>query len=183
MKTLHLVRHGLSQANVSGHYAGQTDTPLTAIGKKQASSAGKLARDNGLVFDIILASPLQRAYQTAQYIATELGYNHENIILEDKLKERNFGSIEGVHYSKVPISREQYISNPFALDEIENIEKITDLQYRANKILRIVKSMPQDNVLLVCHGSIGRAIERAAKNLPLSDFGTSLSNAQMIRLI
>ncbi len=183
MKKLYFVRHGLTDMNVSGHYSGSSNAKLTQVGKQQASQAGKWARDNGIVFDVILTSPLSRAHDTAKLIADEIGYNHNNIVLLDKLRERHFGDLEGIHNSNAPFTREQYLSDPFILDSIENIEKITDLQYRANKVVEQIKSMPHENILIVGHGSFGRAVCRSINNTPLNEYGKSIDNAKIIQLI
>jgi probable phosphoglycerate mutase len=183
MKRVYFVRHGLSQMNVEGKYSGSTDTPLTPKGKQQAIEAGKWARENGLVFDIVLASPLSRAHETAKFIAYEVGYSPTKIIPYEDLKERHFGMLEGVESRISNITREEYLSDPFALDHIDGIEKITDLQYRANKVRDYIDSLPHANILIVSHGAIGRAIERSLKNMPLSEFGSQFDNAQIIQLI
>lgn len=184
MKNLYFVRHGLSEMNVSGHYSGAgSNTPLTQIGKKQATEAGKWARDNGVVFDIILASPLDRAHETAKNIASEIGYDHKDIVLNDKLKERHFGAIEGVHSNKVNINLETYRSDPYALDHIEEIEKIEDMQQRAIDLYKYIQTLPYDSILIVSHGSFGRALRRAINDRPITEFGESIENAQIIKLI
>ena len=169
--------------NVAGQFAGTSDTPLTPMGKEQASAAGKQARDAGLVFDVILASPLDRTHETARLVATEVGYPHEEIQLVDGLIERHFGALEGVYHGDFHVTREEYIADPFAVDHVEGIEKITDLQYRANQMHEYLLSLPHETILVVSHGAFGRALERAVKNMPITEFGTPLENAQLIQLI
>jgi broad specificity phosphatase PhoE len=183
MKRLYFVRHGLSELNVAGHYSGHTNTPLTAKGKAQATSEGKKARDQGLVFDIILASPLDRAHETARRIASEIEYPHENIVLHDGLKERYFGELENKPSSVSGVSYEEYMNNPFALDHFKDIEKITDLQFRANNILEEIKQLPHEHILIVSHGAFGRALYRAYYNLPITDFGRQFENAEIVHFI
>ena len=48
-KHIYFVRHGESEMNVSGHFAGAgTNTPLTEKGRKQASAAGKQLKTKGI---------------------------------------------------------------------------------------------------------------------------------------
>lgn len=183
MRRVFFVRHGLSQSNVDGRYSGHIETPLTTRGRGQAVEAGKWARDNGLVFDIVLSSPLSRAHDTAKHISSEVRYNHDDIVLIDALKERHFGALEDQPSSASKITREQYENNPFILDHIENIETFSDLQYRANQFKEYLDTLPHETILIVSHGAIGRAIERSLKNLPLTEFGTKFGNAQIIQLI
>ncbi len=183
MKHLYFIRHGLSEMNVANQYSGSSNTPLTPTGKEQAMKAGKWARDNGIVFDCILASPLDRAHETAKHVAQEVDYYIDDIVLLEGLQERHFGVIEGVHWSEVPFDLATYESDPFALDHIEDVEKITDLQARANQMFAYIQSLPQDTILVVSHGSFGRAFQRAAHDLPITEFGNRLENAVIVKLI
>ena len=85
--TLLLVRHGLSEGNVRGLIQGQLDHPLTDVGRVQASAvAGRLRSDGGA--DRIVASPLARALETAQAVASALDLP---VTTDDRLKEYDFG--------------------------------------------------------------------------------------------
>src|SRR5882762_6928889 len=93
MKYLYFCRHGQSQLNLERIYAGQTDTPLTDLGREQAKLAGD--RADGIQPDLIVSSPLVRALETAQIIAGEIGYPLGKIATNDIFKERSLGSLEG----------------------------------------------------------------------------------------
>ena len=84
MKKIFFIRHGQSVMNVAELASGHTDTPLTPIGKEQATKAGKEARDKGLIFDVILASPLERAHHTAKLVAEHSGHSENLIELHDR---------------------------------------------------------------------------------------------------
>lgn len=91
MKTfkLHLLRHGLSEANLTGVYAGSgTDLPLCSRGEEELR---RLAQDfsyppTGLVF----VSPLLRARQTAALL-----YPGVRQIGVEELREIHLGEFEG----------------------------------------------------------------------------------------
>lgn len=93
MKRLYFIRHGQSVLNLEETYAGQLDTPLTDYGREQAKIAGMETALIGI--DIIISSPLSRAYETAQIVAREIGYPEHDIITYDLLKERSLGSLQG----------------------------------------------------------------------------------------
>lgn len=91
-----IVRHAESTSNVGKLISGHKDhVPLTPVGHSQAAEAGRqLSRTiDGPVK--ILTSPLERAHETAKYIATALGVPHDDIIVDHELIERNFGELEG----------------------------------------------------------------------------------------
>jgi alpha-ribazole phosphatase len=56
-----LVRHGETEANRAGRYLGRTDQPMTTRGRAQASRLADLLPRP----DVIIASPLRRAVDTA----------------------------------------------------------------------------------------------------------------------
>lgn len=69
---LFLIRHGETVDNVAGLYAGSRNSSLTNHGVEQARRLGEhFARaEVDVCFDYIFASPLSRAFKTAQAIQT-----------------------------------------------------------------------------------------------------------------
>ncbi|MES2730310.1 MAG: histidine phosphatase family protein [Bacteroidota bacterium] len=77
MKTVYLVRHAKSDwSNTRLH---DFDRPLNKRGKDNAPFMGKLLQQKGVLPDLLLSSPANRAFTTAQLIATEITYPLENI--------------------------------------------------------------------------------------------------------
>lgn len=180
MKHLYFTRHGQSEMNVSGHWAGHTDTPLTAHGRKQATAAGKKARKKNMKIDLILSSPLSRAHETAKLIAKEIGYPADKILLHDFLLERNFGEIDGKLFV---IDVEEHMRDPFYLDHIVGIETITDLRARAEKTYEFLKALEGESVLVVSHGAFGRALRRVVEGKAIHDYVDHFDNAVIHKLI
>lgn len=87
--TIYILRHGESEANYPADIYGM-DKKLTEKGREQAKSAAKNLKK--IDFDVIFASPLVRAQETAAIIAEE----HKLEVLTKKaLKERFSGPFEG----------------------------------------------------------------------------------------
>ncbi|MCB9637887.1 MAG: histidine phosphatase family protein [Myxococcales bacterium] len=82
----YVMRHGASEANLVGKVQGIQDVPLAARGEHEAHTAGLALQ--GLGIQRIFASPMQRAYRTAELVAEQLGLSVE--ILEG-LTARNLG--------------------------------------------------------------------------------------------
>lgn len=168
MKHLYFVRHGESVANAQRVFAGQIDTPLTEKGREQAKAVGKAAK--GQHFDLIVASPLIRAHETAEIIAREIGYPVENIVVDDIFKEHYIGSLAGKSWG--------------AYDEfdprITNMETRDELEARAAKGLELLKSLPADTILLVGHGMFVRLLQSAID--PAHEHPEP-PNAEIIKLI
>jgi alpha-ribazole phosphatase len=86
MKTILLIRHGMTAGNLEKRYIGRTDEPLCASGEAQANAlAPSLPR-----CDIVFTSPLFRCRQTAGILFPE----QEIHIIQD-LRECDFGLFEG----------------------------------------------------------------------------------------
>ena len=86
-----IIRHGETLWNVEGKKQGQLDSPLTALGIKQAKALAQRLTEES--FTALYASDLGRAYKTAEYIAART--NHK-ISPERELRERNFGIFQGL---------------------------------------------------------------------------------------
>ena len=68
-KSIYLIRHGQSEANVALDLDNPNfyyDAELTSLGKKQAQNAQKKLEN--IDFDLMLCSPLTRALQTFSLI-------------------------------------------------------------------------------------------------------------------
>lgn len=86
-----LIRHGQSQANLEGIIQGNDD-PLTELGRRQADALGRhLAATRSI--NVLYASPLARARQTAQLIGGHLGLEP---VFEPGLAEIHAGTAAGM---------------------------------------------------------------------------------------
>jgi uncharacterized phosphatase len=170
MKQLYFVRHGLSEMNKIGLFSGRTETPLAAEGISQAHASGVKARELGI--DCIVTSPMKRAVDTANIIADELDFDRSNILVSELLMERGLGPLEGQAYT-----------TDVDLDSIDGVESDVDILERSQEALDYLRSLPQDNILVVSHGALGRALRHTAQ--PAIPFHGSerFDNAQLVRLV
>ncbi|HEX4780311.1 MAG TPA: histidine phosphatase family protein [Usitatibacter sp.] len=91
-----VVRHGQTHWNVEARIQGQGDSDLTDEGVAQAEAIG--ARLAGEPIDVVVASDLGRALETARRIVKRTGHA---IATDARLRERNFGRGEGMTYEEV----------------------------------------------------------------------------------
>lgn len=180
MRYLYFVRHGLSEMNKLHQWSGHTDTPLAPEGHEQAKEAGKKARNEGLHFDLIVSSPLQRARHTAEYIAAHTNYPPEKIIFSDLFKERNYGKLEGKRHNIRTVA--PYILSEAAIDKHTG-ESLAELQERADKALAYLRGLDYETILVVAHGTFGRALYRAANDLPVHHRQTRFKNAEIVKFL
>src|SRR5690348_5145267 len=69
---LFILRHGIAVEHGAPGFASDADRPLTAKGRRQMHKITAAIRAMKLHFDLILSSPLVRARQTAEIVATDL---------------------------------------------------------------------------------------------------------------
>ncbi len=86
---IYLVRHGTTEWNSQGRIQGRTDIRLDSTGVEMARQTGLKLSEEGIIFDRIYSSPLNRAYTTAELIG------RRDIITDDRLSELGFGCFEG----------------------------------------------------------------------------------------
>lgn len=86
---LYFLRHGESEANLSGVHGGWMQCDLTAAGRSQAQAAAQLLQN--ISFEQIYASDLARAQQTAQ-----LAVPGQSITLDPRLREIHVGDVIGM---------------------------------------------------------------------------------------
>ncbi len=95
MTTLHLIRHGEAEVNVRRIVGGKRgDTGLTPRGVMQAERLrDRLAATGEISADVLLASSLPRARQTAEILASALDLP---IVVDDDLQELDPGDADGL---------------------------------------------------------------------------------------
>jgi broad specificity phosphatase PhoE len=180
VKRLYFIRHGESEFNRAKVWNGPTDTPLTAKGRKQAEQTGQKMKRQGVPIDIVITSPLTRAYDTARLVTETAGIPADRIIVHDQLVERDFGKMEG---RRDLVATTRYVFDESAIDPYDGVEKLADLQKRMDDFLAYLHTLPHDTILLVGHGGSGRALRRAVRKEPLSKRGKGLGNAELLRFI
>lgn len=101
MTNIYLVRHGESTLNVKKVYYGWTDCQLSEDGIRQANHIKKISQN--IDYEYIISSPLKRALNTAQIIQSnkELINNTKEIIIDDRIKEINFGDWENKSFKQL----------------------------------------------------------------------------------
>lgn len=181
MKHLYFIRHGESEFNRAGKFAGTSDPPLTDTGHEQAKQAAQELQSKGLSFDIIISSPLQRAHHTAKYVATATNYPHDQIELNPIFQERHYGKLEGVNADSI-LGAQHYL-NESIIDDHEEVETLEDFQKRANAALEYLHSLDHQTILLVAHGALGRALYRAVNDLPITERDIRYRNAEVVKFI
>jgi broad specificity phosphatase PhoE len=159
-----IARHGQNEDNLNGILNGHRDLPLTNLGREQAKQLGEGIKQAGLVFDAVYASPLIRAFETAEIAATIAELPHPEKM--DLLIERDFGIMTGKRIDEVEAlcapdiikgDLITYFLNP------QGAETFPQLIERGQEVLDAIRAKHVGGkVLLVCHGDVGKMIYTAA---------------------
>jgi len=160
------VRHGETAWNVEARLQGQIDIPLNDRGRVQARRAAQtLAEDRP---DLVVSSDLARAHATAEAIAS---YNDCPLVLEPGLRERSFGSFEGLTHTEVaqrwPEQSQRWRSRDpdFAPGDGESLRVFFDRCVSAS--LRVAEAHAGKTIILVAHGGVLDCLYRAASRVEL----------------
>jgi broad specificity phosphatase PhoE len=170
MKAAHicLTRHGETDWNKSGILQGWLDVSINALGRQQAQEMANAFFGAG--FDVVWCSPLARARETADLIASTLQLPQPS--LHEGLKERHFGAIQGIPKSELaelnPTLLEQILRrNPAA--QFVGGESIDEFADRVLRALTDIGSRHQgDRVLVVTHGWVLDVLTRHVNGFPRS---------------
>jgi broad specificity phosphatase PhoE len=127
--TITLVRHGQTESSARMAYSGQSDIPLTDVGREQAAHAAQRLTGTGI--DAVISSPLIRARDTAQAIADATG---APLTIDDRLIEVDYGLFEGLDRAgaseKFGASFEAWRQDPFGAP-VPGMEPLADALERA----------------------------------------------------
>nr|WP_129409247.1 histidine phosphatase family protein [Marinitoga lauensis] len=120
-----LVRHVETEANKKKIFSGKLDYPITKHGREQIKELKKQLKSINI--DIIISSPLKRAYYTAIEISKVL---NKTVITNDKIREINFGKFEGKNIEEIKKNILKNIKNGLGIIKIivflmENVIKLS----------------------------------------------------------
>lgn len=132
-----LIRHGETSLNAKKRYAGWTDCPLSAKGKKQAQKVGRTLA--GVPVRKIYASDLRRAEEFA-----EIAFKGAPIEQFFELREINFGIFEGMTHKEIskkyPLVYTRWLADPsrVVIPEGESLGTLKKrVKYFFNRRLRL----------------------------------------------
>lgn len=154
--TVLLIRHGETEWNTLGKFQGCTDIALSEDGIKQAELLKNRLKED---FDYIYTSPLSRAFETANILAS--GTDKE-VTVAPEIREINFGEWEGLTIHEIA---EKYpeVFKAWRTDKTESYicggdSSIHNAANRAEKcILDIVSKHKGEKIAIVAHGGIIKA--------------------------
>jgi broad specificity phosphatase PhoE len=153
---LFVLRHAETEWSVSGHYTGRADISLNSSGEQEARQLGK--RIQGVSFQHVLVSPLQRAKQTCQLAGLS-----QKAETEPDIIEWDNGEYEGRTHHEIESERPGWNLFRDGCPNGESPEQISD---RANRLIFKLKKL-DGNIALFTHGHFGRVLGVRWIDLPV----------------
>ncbi|ULQ47169.1 2,3-diphosphoglycerate-dependent phosphoglycerate mutase [Flagellatimonas centrodinii] len=133
-----LLRHGQSQWNLENRFTGWVDVDITEQGAREANTAGRLMRDEGLIFDVAHTSVLKRAIRTCWTALDAMDQLWVPMLKSWRLNERHYGALQGLDKAEttakhgeaqVKIWRRSYDVPPPAMDAADPGHPVHDRRY------------------------------------------------------
>jgi 2,3-bisphosphoglycerate-dependent phosphoglycerate mutase len=146
MRKLVLLRHGESQWNRDNRFTGWTDVDLSEAGCQEAVKAGRVLRDQGMLFDEAYVSVLKRAVRTLWLVQEAMDQLWMPEVKDWRLNERHYGALQGLNKAEmaeqhgaeqVHIWRRSYDVRPPALETSDPRHPRFDRRYRDLPVERL----------------------------------------------
>ena len=144
---VYIVRHGETIYNALNQYSDEK-IDLNEKGILQAQELREKIKE--INYDVIIASPLIRTQHTAKII----NIAKKEIIIDERLKERNTGDLAGKPYTVT--NREEYWNYNSTI-QYGTSENIKDFFRRVYDFLDELKKKDYSRVLVVAHSGVSKA--------------------------
>ncbi|MGI8960546.1 MAG: histidine phosphatase family protein [Bryobacteraceae bacterium] len=165
MTRILLIRHGSTDLLGRVLYGRMPGVHLNEEGRKQAQLAGEAIKAR-YTLDAVISSPLERAIETARFIADPQGID---VVTDDDLTELDCGSWVGKPFPELKESEDWNQFNQLrSLMRAPGGESLLEVQARAWRGLEKLQSRHQDGtVAAMTHGDVIRSLLLLLLGMPL----------------
>jgi broad specificity phosphatase PhoE len=173
LRRIVLVRHGETVGNSSVRFHGSGDVALSDEGRQQMRDTAFRLRSE--IFDLVMASPLQRSWEAAWVVS-----GGASVRLEADFREVHFGRWEGLTKEEIeasdPILFADWQSKSEGF-EYPSGELRADFHRRVERGLSRLLDSGASSALLVVHKGVIRVIAEKLLGEPLADGEPELGGA------
>lgn len=178
---IYILRHAQTDLNREKRIQGRMDIAINEDGIVQAKKRAATVSRNGLRFDRIFVSPLERAIETTELVT---GVPRSSYVIDDRLIELNFGVVEGMPYRDLPFPYSNFFDNPERYVPAEGGETLEELNRRLTSFFTDLTSEEfnglkesgidegEYTVLLTSHGTVIHSILKFLLKLDYDSFWT-----------
>jgi probable phosphoglycerate mutase len=147
---VYLIRHGATELSAEDRFAGETDVPLSDVGRDQLRKlADRLAKEP---IAAVYASPLSRTMETARILAQPHG---KPVTPKEGLREISHGRWEGKRRAEVeklyPEEYARWEADPYSFAPSGGETGLEVTARALPALLEIVAAHPNDRVLVASH--------------------------------
>ena len=163
-----LARHGATAFSLKKRFsgAGGQDLPLAPIGLLQAKAlSGELAERGGI--ELIIASPLLRAQQTAEQVAKVIGVEIET---DADFAECAFGEWDGLTFAEVQASWPDLVEEWLRFTNVAppGGESLDEVKFRVDRgRRRLIERYPGKKLAIIAHVTPIKIMAGMAVDAPL----------------
>ena len=155
---VYVIRH--TKVNISSSVCyGQTDVELASSFQIEKDQIHALIDEE---FDVIFSSPLSRCQILAKSFS-------EEIILDNRLKEFNFGDWEMKSWNEIPSEEIEPWYADFVETKTPNGESMQEMSARLFDFMNELRNTQHEKVLIVAHGGIIRLIWCYLLQIPIKN--------------
>lgn len=163
-KQVYLLRHG--DTGFSGKFIGSTDVPLSTAGISEARRAGlKLKK---IEIEKVICSPMLRCRQTADKLSLALEVEYQSSLREvdfGQWETKTFDEISGTNQDLIDL----WISN-YSNFYFPKGESVAQFVSRLSDLVRYLKEIPEQKILLITHGGVIRHLLCLLLSLPMEKY-------------
>lgn len=163
-----IARHGETDWNITGVLQGWIDVPINENGRRQAYEMADRFKTFG--FSCVWTSPLRRAAETAEIVSEVLGLASPTC--SDGLKERNFGSIQGMTKQDLSLLYPGLHACITRRDPTCQFDGGESLDGFADRVMGAIQEMARrhagERILVITHGWVMDVITRHVLQLARS---------------
>lgn len=146
--------HGTTTDNALKLCSGWKEAILNDLGKEQAKNLGNISKERGDYFDVIFTSDLKRAIDSA-----DIAFPEFKKIKDNRLRECNYGELDGEHKSLVIYEKHVDIS-------FEDGESLKDVEIRMREFIDYLRSYYANKTIgIVAHRAPQLALEVITKKI------------------
>jgi probable phosphoglycerate mutase len=171
---VYLLRHGETEASITGGYCGSIDPELTTEGHQMAKAFGDRYKSSS--WDAVYVSPMKRTIATAKPLCEAAGLEMQ---IRDGLREIHYGEWEGKTQDDVKAQYEadylNWLTEP-AWNPPTGGETSVEIASRATLVMaEIEEKHPSGNVLVVSHKATIRIILCSLLGIDLGRYRNRIS--------
>ena len=165
LRRIVLLRHGDTVGDSQNRYHGSGDLALSDEGRAQMRETSRTL--SGEVFELVVASPLRRSWESAWIVA-----GGAPVRLEDGFREIHFGRWEGLTAQEIeatdPVAYKDWQARTPGF-EFPSGERRDDFRARVAQGLERLVASGAANVLVVAHKGVVRTIAEQLLGEPLAE--------------